>query len=188
MTRFRYSAACRLWMTGAAALIAVAMAARPEAQSISEPSLKAAFLVNFAKFTEWPPEAVGPADPLVFCVTDTPMADALYQLVSNRRIGQHAVTLTRLRIDDNAGGCALLYTGALDGVRSKRLVATVRDVSVLSVGDSEEFIDIGGIVRFYMDQGALRFAINVDAASRARLHLNAQLLSLATIVKKGVSP
>lgn len=161
------------------------LAAAPAAQSVSEPALKAAFLVNFAKFTEWPAESLGPTSPLVFCVTDTPMADALFPLVANRKIGQHALRLTRLRADDNAGGCSLLYTGALDATRSQRMVATVRDASVLSVGDVEEFIDLGGIVRFYMDQGALRFAISVDAATRARLHLNAQLLSLATIVRKG---
>jgi hypothetical protein len=35
----------------------------------------------------------------------------------------------------------------------------------------------------YIEDGRMKFAINVDSAQRSRLHLSAQLLSLAKIVK-----
>jgi hypothetical protein len=49
----------------------VALAAPPsaaQAQTATAPALKAAYLYNFAKFTTWPGEALGPAEPLVLCV------------------------------------------------------------------------------------------------------------------------
>ena len=38
-------------------------------QAVTQPALKAAFLFNFAKFVEWPTDAVG-SSPLTLCVLD----------------------------------------------------------------------------------------------------------------------
>ena len=55
--------------------------------------------------------------------------------------------------------------------------------SVLSVGDSSEFTRRGGVIHLYLEDGHMRFAVNVAAAEKARLRISAKLLNLARIVE-----
>jgi hypothetical protein len=155
------------------------------AQAPTEPALRAAFLYNFAKFTDWPADRLPPGAPIEFCVAEAAVADALQALVAGRSIGDHHVAVSRIKLDSGLGTCVVLYTGEPNAKRIADLLAPLAGSSVLSVGDSPQFIAVGGIVRLFMNAGQMRFAINVEAADRAKLHLSSQLLALATIVRDG---
>ena len=59
----------------------LASSAALASQAVTQPTLKAAFLFNFAKFVEWPAEATA-ANALTLCVLDdAAVEDALGQLV-----------------------------------------------------------------------------------------------------------
>ena len=52
------------------------------AQDVTEPALKAAYIYNFAKFTEWPADVIAPGAPFVFCVVgDVAIGEALVRTV-----------------------------------------------------------------------------------------------------------
>src|SRR5690242_10131022 len=76
------------------------------AQTASLPALTAAFLVNFAKFTEWPADHLGPSAPLEFCVADAPVADALQAAAAGRAISGHLLVVNRVKESDSLRGCA----------------------------------------------------------------------------------
>ena len=58
------------------------------AQDVTEPALKAAFIYNFAKFTEWPGDSAG-REPFVICVLgDAAVGDALERAVKGRRLAR----------------------------------------------------------------------------------------------------
>ena len=52
----------------------------------------------------------------------------------------------------------------------------------LTVGESNDFIEQGGLVRFYVDGGTVRFEINRESADRSGLRISSRLLQLARIV------
>jgi hypothetical protein len=54
---------------------------------------------------------------------------------------------------------------------------------VLTVGETSNFADAGGVINFRLDNGKVGLEINVCAAQRARLQISSKLLSLARIVK-----
>ena len=56
---------------------------------------------------------------------------------------------------------------------------------VLTVGDGKGFSHAGGIIELFVEGGKMRFAINMDAAERAGLHLSSRLLGLAKVVRDG---
>jgi hypothetical protein len=168
----------------AAALLLAAMLrpAPASAQSASESTLKAAFLYNFAKFAEWPSDAP-PADPLMICVVgDSGTADALDDTVKGRTIDGRKVIVSRPALD-NARSCHVLYLGGFDGKRAQQIVDDMKNAPVLTVGDREQFAQGGGIAGLFVEQGRMRFAINVEAAQRCRVRVSSRLLSLAKIVK-----
>jgi hypothetical protein len=154
-----------------------------QGQTASEADLTAAFLFNFAKFTDWPSDALAPDAPLNLCAADEAVAGALDTAVVGHVVGAHAVKVMRVSVDPVPRDCAVLYVSGLDARRTTRLLNGLGDTSVLSVGDSEDFITLGGVVRLFVEDGQMRFAVNVNAAERARLRLSSQLLSLARIVR-----
>jgi hypothetical protein len=98
----------------AATLILAGMSASPaRAQSVSEFELKAAFVYNFAKFTEWPAESLRPGGRLVLCVNgDEGVETALAQATKNRMLNDHQIVVLRLDEGDSARTCHILYVSA----------------------------------------------------------------------------
>jgi hypothetical protein len=150
--------------------------------TVTAPALKAAFLYNFAKFAEWPAETS--AGPLTICVLGDPaVADALDDTVRGRTIDGREIAVSRSKPGE-LHKCQLLYVGGLDAKRSAAAIDEVRSIAVLTVGDREGFAESGGVASLFIENAKMRFAINVDAARRARLRLSSRLLSLAKLVKE----
>jgi hypothetical protein len=153
-------------------------------QGASAPALRAAFMYNFAKFTEWPAKVIPRDQPMVFCVTDdAPMAEALEQIVKGRAVGGHALAVRRVALDSGVRACHLLYASGLDAKRTNELLGAVDHLPVLTVGDFERFAQMGGVANFFVEDGKMRFAINIDSAQRAGLRVSSKLLMLARIVR-----
>jgi hypothetical protein len=162
------------------AIAAGVLAAQVEAQPVAEPALKAAFLYNFAKFTEWPPAAMPPRTPLVICTNDPNVASALADMTRSRSIAGHSVEVRTPALDDAArSGCHVLYAANLDAPRASRLLGELKSAATLTVGDLDQFVALGGIAQLFIEKDRVRFRIGVAAADRAGLRLASQLLSLA---------
>src|SRR3970040_1607990 len=79
------------------------------AQSVTVPARKAAFLLNFARFTEWPPEALPAGHTLVLCVANDPsFAFTLKETIRGRVIDGHGLTVASIALDDQLVSCHLV--------------------------------------------------------------------------------
>ena len=67
--------------------------------------------------------------------------------------------------------------------RSADGLDAIRTLPVLTVSDGKGFASAGGIIELYVEDGRMRFAINVDAAERTRLRISSRLLGLAKVVR-----
>jgi hypothetical protein len=153
-------------------------------EGASAPALRAAFMYNFAKFTEWPANVIPRDQPMVFCVRDdAPMAEALEQILKGRAVGGHALAVRQVGLDNGLRACHLLYASGLDAKRTNELLGTVERLPVLTVGDFERFAQMGGVANFFVEDGKMRFAINIESAQRAGLRVSSKLLMLARIVR-----
>lgn len=155
------------------------------AQGITAPALKAAFLANFSKFTEWPDDAPLTNRVLTFCVIDDRAVAAALQGILTGTPGAppQPLSVRLVKLDPSIRSCHMLYVGKLDARQSASLFETLKGAPVFTVGDGEKFAESGGVAQFILENGRMRFAINVTAAQRARLGLSSRLLSLATLVK-----
>jgi len=171
------------WRPGRIGVLFVLMFAvsTPRAsEEAAPPALKAAFLLNFAKFAEWPRE-VDAAGPLALCVLhDHASEDALAQLVSGASINGRPVTVARSISRDRLRSCHVAYLGPDDALDA--VLADLRMAPVLTVGDGELFARHGGVVGLLIEGNKMRFVINPGAALRNGLRLSSKLLALATLV------
>lgn len=150
------------------------------AQDVTESALKAAFIYNFAKFTEWPAEVTSAAGPLVMCVLgDAAVAGELERAVKARVLGGHALAVSLVASVARQGVCHVLYVSGVPAGKAAQLVAGLRDVPVLTISDVDGFIEMGGIAQFYFQGGQLRFSVQPGSAKRARLQISSRLLALA---------
>jgi len=160
-----------------------ASAASAQPAPAEENAVKAAFVYNFAKFTDWPDELWTKAGKLRLCVAGTGdgFAQAVAALGSKPPVrGKEVEVLTISRAED-APSCHILVVAGRDGMA--QWARGVRNAPVLTVGDGEGFAASGGVIGLFAEGEKLRFEVNQDAAQRAGLKLSSQLLKLARLVK-----
>lgn len=134
--------------------------------------VKAAFLYNFAKFVEWPDTAFAAAEaPLIFCIVGAnPFGNSLDRIVTERTASGRRIEI-RADIDPHKPqGCHLVYLPRSASRHVARIVhalGAMDHAPVLTVGESECFVDVGGMIRLVEEADRVRFDIDVGAAERA---------------------
>lgn len=156
------------------------------AQMRNEYQVKAAFLLNFAKFVEWPPEVLrSPGDPIVTCVLGRdPFGHWLKDAVDGRSIDTHPLVLRHISKTTEAGTCQILFVSSLEPRRTWTALAEMTKTGVLTVGECEEAGDNNAIITLSLEGDHVRFEINTQAAEAGRMRISSRLLSLARTVKK----
>lgn len=171
------------WSTRtAAACAAIAVVSLPPAtaQDVTEPSLKAAFVYNFARFAEWPVETLPSGAPLVACTVDNAeIAGALERMVKGRQVMGRAMTIVRQAADAPPRPCHLVYAAGLNAVRIETLMAALGGTPVLTIVDSDALTRVPAVIRLFVENGNLRFDVDYGLAKRGRLQLSSKLLTLA---------
>jgi len=150
-----------------------------------EYQVKGAFLLNFAKFVEWPPQTFKtPTDPIVICVLgENPFGPGLEKAAQSTVVANRPVSVRRLADGQQAGQCQIAFVAATERKLSKALLLAAQSASVLTVGESDGFTTNGGVIGFKLDGEKVRIEVNTAAADRAKLHISAKLLSLAQAEK-----
>jgi hypothetical protein len=176
-------AACALLLV---ILLATSLAPITQAQTANEYQLKAAFLYNFAKFVEWPPDAFSGGTPLVVgLIGDDPFGGAIDQAISGKTVNGHQLTIQRLKWGQNLRACHILFIGSSERKRLAQIIESLRGAGVLTVGEMDKFVEQGGLINFVMEDSKVRFEVNADAAEQARLKISSRLLALAKTVRGG---
>jgi len=155
-----------------------------ESSATGEYEVKAAFLFHFAQFVEWPPEAFKEADsPLTYCtVGEDAFRGALDESVKGKRIGNRQLRVRHLGEQEPIDGCQVLFIAGVHKMRQTDELATVRGRPVLTVGETEQFVQDGGIIGFLLVEKKVRFEINLESAEKSGLKISAKLLALAKTV------
>jgi hypothetical protein len=157
------------------------------AEPASEYEVKAAFLYNFARFVEWPAEALADATAsMVLCIFgESSLGEPLESTVAGKHVKHHALVVRNVEDADQARQCHVLFLDPTDPVRLRGILGALEGAPVLTVGEGEAFAQRGGMIAFQMEGNKVRFAINADAAERSRLQISSQLLKLAANIIGG---
>lgn len=147
-----------------------------------EHSVKAAYLLKFGDFVEWPARAFPFADtPLLITVFgDDPFGPLLDQLSKGRSIAGRTVTIRRTHKIEEARNAHIVYVSQSERNNLKTLLAGLQDRNVLTVAD---FDQPGITIAFVIDNDKVRFDVNLDQAELAGLKLSSKLLSVARTVR-----
>jgi hypothetical protein len=150
-----------------------------------EYAIKAAYLYQFARYVEWPPNAfANETAPLIIGVLGTdPFGGVLDEIARSKRIEGHTIVIRRFASMADYTPCHILFIASSVSPEEKAAaIQKARGSAVLLVGEEPGFADEGGMINFFMDENKIRFEINTENAKQDRLKISSKLLSLAKIV------
>ena len=161
-----------------------------QTKSATEYQVKAAFLYNFAKFVDWPPNAFpNPKQTFDICVYGhDPFGSALEDALLGKSIGDRRISLGHATQFQDLAGCRVVFVSSAEREPIADLASRLKGRAVLLVGESDGFAASGGAIQFTIEDGRVHFVINPDAADRAGLKISSKLLQLAIIVRDDNTP
>jgi hypothetical protein len=179
-----HTAVPRWLLISAIALIFIP--AQSGAQSTpDEYRLKAAFVYRFPQFVEWPPSALQEARTVDLCVLQpNPFGSQLEQLVTGESLSGLPLRVRVINTVEAIQGCHALFASARSEVAEAALKA-VAGRPILTVGESDHFLDAGGIISLKVVDRRVRFDVSATNAQKAGLRISAQLLNLAATIRGG---
>ena len=149
------------------------------ADELPEYRLKAAFLYNFAAFTEWPAE-VGAT--LNLCVHGSDPFGAEIDPLAGKTVGTRTLAVQHKASLDSLKGCQIVFITSAAMGQLPRVLEALRGIPALTVADSPGAVHQGVALNMKLLQGRISFEANLEAARAARLNLSSKLLRLATEV------
>ncbi len=158
----------------------------PEVQD----EIKAHFVYTAAKFVEWPHWAFeGSSSPIVFGVLGSEtFRSALNQQTDGKTIvGRPVIVMGFSRLEE-IRLCHVLYVAPMERERLGDLFSRLRKWSVLTVGEMDLFSESGGALNLHLQEGMVRFDINLEAARLSGLRISSKLAVLGHVVGSGRQP
>jgi len=154
-------------------------------ESAEEYAVKAAFLYNFARFTEWPAESFPEEDsPIIVCILGDDPFGGTIDFLKEKSIHGRPVLLKREKTLSNLKPCHVLFVSSSERSRLDQILGSTEDWSVLTISDIDEFAHKGGSVGFVRQDNKMRFEVNPEATKEAGLRLSSRLLRLALVVNR----
>lgn len=152
----------------------------------SEDEVKAAYLYNFTYFVTWPATAFpSPKAPLVIGVLGRdPIGNHLKRTIAGEQIKGRSLLLRQSNRIADLKSCQILFISASERARLPQVLAELRGLPVLTVGETRLFCQTGGMINFVMSDGKVVFEINRGAVSKAGLKPSARLFKVAKRVHR----
>jgi hypothetical protein len=151
--------------------------------------VKAAFLLKFLNYVEWPASTFGGDDApyIIGAAGDDGVAAELQRQAAGHAFNGRQVSVRRVGAEPPAGLHLLFVGSRADHARLSALLRELRGTPVLLVTDADGALDLGSMINFRLVDDRVRFEVALEPVQRANLQLNSRLLSVAIAVNKGTA-
>jgi hypothetical protein len=178
-----------LWWGVAAALLQVCLGCGCVGQAYGQSQtdeyrLKAIYLRKLPKFVQWPAQDTvkqsSRTDSTQLCVAGNYSFGVLLGQEAERatELGQK-MDIRLLGKELGFRGCDVVFVSRSEWKKYEKILESLKGSNVLTVGETDEFLEAGGIVELNFADGRLQFGVNLAAARAAHLKIDARLLSMA---------
>jgi len=171
----------RRYLVVALILLGILLPLQGQNTTAPEYLAKAHYLANFPSFVEWPPEALptGKATFLVCVFGDFSFGTSLAESTRGEIVQDRRVEVRWVHKPQELSVCQVVFVSRSEKKNYIRALEAVRGRMILTVGETPEFLDAGGVLSFSGQEGSIQFDVNLDAAKKAQLKISSRLLALA---------
>ncbi len=159
--------------------------ARAAVDAAGEYEIKAAMYLNVLRLVDWPgAKAEESAAPLVLGVIDSDeMAHALDELARSKAAAGRRIIVRRLSGLAGVEDCKSVFVGGADRKRIEGALRALGKSAVLTVGESEDFIALGGMIDLQVQDDRVQILVDLDMAQGSGLAISSRLLKIAVLKK-----
>ncbi len=160
-------------------LVALCLSGPLRAEPVGEYDLKAAYLFNLARYTDWP--EMNRAN-FNFCILgDEELGRAMLRY-DERRIREMRVVIARISSITPIRQCQLLYVGGRELASLGKIHSMLGELPVLTVADFPATPQVG--IAIALEENRLVFDLNMEHWNKAGLKPQLTLVRLARAVRK----
>jgi len=152
------------------------------ADAIEEYTAKSLLALNLARFTEWPAEYFKEGRAIVnVCVLgDAVVQQAFFTQMDHKNIGERTLFVHNINDSKQLEQCRMLFISE-DFERPAHLLQESQKRSILTIGESDDFLEQGGMVYLQIMDTKIKLHVNLKVTEQAGLRISARVLRLATI-------
>lgn len=147
-----------------------------------ERAIKAAFLYQFSNYIKWPESTFeGSQGPFVIAAYQSnPFGKKLNKIAASKKVGGRRIEIRLLTTTEELSKCHVIFVaeGITEGALAE-VIKAAEGLPVLLVGESSNFVRVGGDVQFFIDANKVRFAFHEGVSDRRGLTISSKLLSLS---------
>lgn len=170
-------------VAGSAALRAPVAAANTTAAQ-RQHLIKAAFVYDMLKATQWPQARSGR---VVLCVLGRDPFGAAWHSIEGRPIGKRKLDVAPVEFRSDLAGCDALFVGTSERWRWPQLRRALVAQPILTMSEMVGFAQDGGMVALMAVDNRLRFDVNLKAVRKAGLSIDTDALEQANKVHAQVA-
>jgi hypothetical protein len=181
-----------------------------DSEKSKEYQIKAAFIYNFIKFVDWPKEEKADAnEPIMIGIIGSENFIKAFEPIKGKKVKDRSISIKYFAgyeklvrsndADDRQWDkkiealkvCNVLMFCSSNSVRmqnSSQILKSLKNLPILTVGETEDFLESGGVANFLMEDKKVRFEINNKTAKQAKLNIRSKLLRLAKKVIEEETP
>ena len=142
---------------------------------------KAIYIASFLNSTTWPDNDQPNTGSLVFGILGTaPFGEPYLSQFKSTMINGRSIIFTFCTSAADVTACHAIYIGQADRKLVMATLKQLKGASVLSIGESEDFTKLGGIIRFTLNNSRYKFEYNKEAYRRSRLKIDSRILGLGS--------
>lgn len=171
----------RSWLAGLGALVFLLSAVLGHAAPVaSETEAKAAILYNFTKFVQWPAEAFSSTNaPIQFAVVgDEQFAAELKTRLHDKKAHGRLFEVKTITNPQEAKNFHIVFVAGSENRRTFQVLEAVKKNPTLTIGESEQFLGLGGMIDLFFEDGQPGFNVNPEPAEKVKLEISSKLLRL----------
>ena len=156
-------------------------------QEAAEGDAKAAFLFHFTTLIEWPKDAFPTEDAKVNVGVygDEEFTKTVRTLLQDKKAHGRPFVVKRVVNAAEAKNYQILFFREAETRKMGAAYDSIKKLPILTVGESDDFLEEGGMINLYFEDKQLRFEVNPATAENAKLTVSSKLLRLAKIRKGG---
>lgn len=151
------------------------------ASPVPEYEMKAAYLYNFATFTNWPTNVgdSAPNNEVRLCVLGNDSFGGALEKLTRSQTGSIHIALSYLSHIKDAKDCQILFIDASELKNAVDIVKQLEKSSILTVTDNDDLFRAGIMIGLYLDNKRLTFDVDYAKTQNAQLVISSKLLRVA---------
>jgi hypothetical protein len=147
-----------------------------------EEAVKAGSIYNFTKFIVWPND-VSTRNNFYLCVFSKHKPNDGLLALSGKLVADKPIVIRHINKASNINDCQMAFIANDSSKDVQETLNKVTKLPILTVSDSPDFIDKGGMIGLIKDGKRVGFEINIAKTNAFGIHVGAQMLKLAKRVK-----